>query len=252
MVLQEKAPWRELGDGAWSRDCIGEEQTASYKQNINDGHTELTVEAPFSSNINSRDELIQRVKNAWVLCHSRLPECATEISTGTELPQILTYTKLKSDQDSADWQHETFRVVIGQSVEDVARLTYNRRLPTKGKRSMLYLVIDPKAPITRRHALIYNVSHVVSDAFSIPAFFSTMFWYMTQVPGDSQIPVRRIDYAGVVGRLPIHPSHLYEAKFAPTLEDKEQAISEVLAQEELYASHVSQVGLVRCLAECRL
>jgi len=238
-ALRSGSPWLEIGNGVWSRDCIGEEQTASYCQNIRDGHTELTIEVPFSSNIGSRDELIQRVQNAWIVCHSRLPECATEISTGTELPQSLKYATLKSDLDCADWLRETFRVVAGQSVEDVARLTYSRRLPTKGKRSMLYLVIDPTAPTARRHALIYNVSHVVSDAFSIPAFFNIMFRHMTQVPGDSQLPVSSIDYNGVVERLPIHPSHLYDAKFKPTLQEKEQAISAVLSQEALHADYVS-------------
>lgn len=233
------SPWNKIADGVWSRECIGEEQAASYCQNIRDGHTELTVETQFTSNIGSEEELIQRVKNAWLACHSRMPECATEISTGTEIPQIATYRTLQSDQDAAEWLQDTFRVVKGKSTEEVARFTYSRRLTTKGKRGMMFLVIDPNAIPNRRYTLIYNVSHAVSDSFSIPKLFNEMFRQMTLVSGNSPLPASEIDYTGVVDRLAVHPSHLYEANFQPTEEERKQAIADVLAQEELVRSHVS-------------
>ncbi|KAJ3495838.1 hypothetical protein NLG97_g3100 [Lecanicillium saksenae] len=234
------SPWCELNPGVWARECIGEEQTTSYCQNIRDGHSELTVDVPFTSNIESQEELIQRTKNAWLMCHSRMPECATEISTGTELPQILTYRMLQSDSEAASWLQESFRVVIGKTVDEVARYTYNRRLTTQGKRSMLFLVIDPTADAQRRHNLIYNVSHVVSDAFSIPALFNEVFRQMTLVPASCIIPVSAIDYSGVVERLPVHPSHLYEAKFQPTNAERGQAVADVLAQEQVVGTHISE------------
>ncbi|TQV99857.1 hypothetical protein V2A60_005287 [Cordyceps javanica] len=230
--------WRETIAGTWTRPCLGEEQTASYIQNIRDGHTELTIEVPFTCNVTSVTELTLRARNAWLACHSRFPQGATEISTGTELPQLLTYPMLRSEDDAATWLQDTFVVVADQSSRDVAKHTYSRRLTTKGKRSMLYLVIDPSAK--GRHALVWNVSHVVSDAFSIPIFMNEILDQMTKVPGDVLLAVKDIDYSHVVDRLPIHPSVLYEARYRPNEEQREQAIADILAQDDLYASHIEK------------
>ncbi|KAM0738574.1 hypothetical protein ACQRIT_006311 [Beauveria bassiana] len=240
-IIQETEPahlWREISVGTWSRVCLGEEQTASYMQNIRDGHTELTIEVPFTCNIPSVPELIQRARNAWLVCHSRFPQGAIEISTGTELPQTLTYPVLRSDHDAAVWMQDTFVVVADQSSGEVAKHTYSRRLTTKGKRSMLYLVIDPSA--TGLHALVWNVSHVVSDAFSIPIFMNEILDQMTKVPGDVLLSVKDVDFRGVADRLPIHPAVLYEARYRPNAEQREQAMDEILAQENLYKSHIGE------------
>ncbi|ATY64294.1 hypothetical protein A9K55_004921 [Cordyceps militaris] len=240
-IARETEPahlWRETSAGTWSRECLGEEQTASYMQNVRDGHTELTIEVPFTSSIASASELITRARNAWLVCHSRFPQGAAEISTGTALPQLLTYRLLRSDDEAAAWLRDTFVVVTDRTAGEVARHTYSRRLATKGKRSMLFLVVD--ASSSAEHALVWNVSHVVSDAFSIPIFMNEILDQMTKVPGDGLLSVADIDYAGVVQRLPIHPSVLYEAQYRPSAEQRAQAIAEILAQEDLYASHVGQ------------
>ncbi|KAM3564586.1 hypothetical protein MY1884_000654 [Beauveria asiatica] len=240
-IVQETEPahlWHETTVGTWSRVCLGEEQTASYMQNIRDGHTELTIQVAFTCNIPSVPELIKRARNAWLVCHSRFPQGAIEISTGTELPQTLTYPMLRSDHDAAVWMQDTFVVVSDQSSGEVAKHTYSRRLTTKGKRSMLYLVIDPSA--TGRHALVWNVSHVVADAFSIPVFMNEIFDQMTKVPGDVLLSVKHVDFSAVVDRLPIHPAVLYEARYRPNAEQREQAMADILAQEHLYESHIGE------------
>ncbi|OAA73990.1 hypothetical protein ISF_00891 [Cordyceps fumosorosea ARSEF 2679] len=232
--------WRQTSPGTWSRACLGEEQTASYTQNVRDGHTELTIAVPFSCRgVPSAAALTLRARNAWLACHARFPQAAAEMSTGTRLPQRLTYAALRSDEEAAAWLRETLVVVDdGRSAEEVARYTYGRRLPTRGKRSMLYLVVGAEA--RGEHALVWNVSHVVSDAFSIPVFMNEMLGQMTKVPGDVLLSVRDIDYEGVAERLPIHPAVLYEDRYRPTAEQREQAVAEILAQEDLYSSRIGE------------
>ncbi|KHN93738.1 Alcohol acetyltransferase [Metarhizium album ARSEF 1941] len=233
--------WLPLSDASWTRECIGGEQSASYNQNVGDGHTELTIEVPFSSSF-STSELIQRVRNAWLVCHSTHPHIAGQLSTGTEIPQMMKYEALRSEQDAHAWLRETLHVVTGQTAHDVARSTYSRRLQTKGKRSMLYLVTAPWADPedANRHCLVWNLSHVLADASSIPQLFNQLLSHVMRVPGDVDATVGEINYSRVLERLPISPVTAYEAQYRPTPEEKERAIQEAVAQAELYAAKLPQ------------
>ncbi|KAL4977139.1 hypothetical protein BDW66DRAFT_159170 [Aspergillus desertorum] len=198
----------------WARECAATESGVSFNQNIRDGHTELTVELPFTTNL-SRAELIQRVRNAWLRCHSTHPEIAIQISTGTELPQRLVFEPLRSPAEAAAWLNETFRVVSDRNARDVARMTYSRRLPTKGKRDML---------------------HVLADIYSVVQFFNHFFRTVTEVAGDRDLEVRELDYSRLESRLPVTPVTPYEERYRPTREQKGWAIRGALAQTELYAA----------------
>ncbi|KAL4773321.1 hypothetical protein BDW60DRAFT_215742 [Aspergillus nidulans var. acristatus] len=232
--------WRRIENG-WTRECAATESGVSYNQNVRDGHTELTVELPFTTNL-STAELILRVRNAWLLCHATRPEIAIQISTGTELPQRLVFEPLRSPTEAAAWLNETFRVVSDADARDVARMTYSRRLPTKGKRNMLYLVTAGAASAENpeRHCLVWNFSHVLADIYSVVQFFNHFFRTVTEVAGDRDLDVRELDYSRLETRLPLTPMTPYEERYQPTKEQKERAIDGALAQTELYTSKMSQ------------
>ncbi|KAL4887696.1 hypothetical protein BJY04DRAFT_212724 [Aspergillus karnatakaensis] len=232
--------WRKA-NGYWTRECAGGEQAISYNQNMRDGHTELTVEVPFSANI-STPELIQRVRNAWLVSHSMYPEIAVQLSTRTELPQMMKYEPLRTEADAASWLQETLHLVTDKPARDVASMTYSRRLPTRGKRNMLYLVTapaaDPKNPT--HHCLVRNMSHVLADAYSIVQFYNFFFQTLTHVPGDRNLTVHDLDYSTVLGRLPVTPVTPYEDQYRPTAQHKQDAITTALGQTELYTSKMPQ------------
>lgn len=168
------------------------------------------------------------------------PEIAIQLSTGRELPQTMKFEKLQSDADAAEWLRETFHVVTNESARDVATMTYSRRLPTKGKRNMLYLVTapaaDPENPT--RHSLVWNLSHVMADVYSVIRFLNSFFETVTQVAGDDDLTVRHIDYSGISSRLPVSPVSPYQEQYKPTREQRQQAVDDAVNQAELYASKV--------------
>ncbi|OQD75535.1 hypothetical protein PENDEC_c007G02346 [Penicillium decumbens] len=233
--------WQRVGDGHWMRECAGGEQAISYNQNVRDGHTELTIEVPFTTSL-STPELIQRVRNTWLVSHSMHPEIAIQLSTGTELPQMMRFEELHSDSDAIQWLQETLHVITKQSARDVVNMTYSRRLPTKGKRNMLYLVTapvaDPENPA--RHCLVWNLSHALSDAYSIVQFFNHFFKTLTLVPGDCDMTVDQLDYSGILGRLPVSPVTPYEKQYKPTREQRQKALDDAVHQAELYGSKMPQ------------
>ncbi|KAL4950889.1 hypothetical protein BDW69DRAFT_201865 [Aspergillus filifer] len=235
--------WHEDSPGLWSRGCAAGETGVSYNQNVRDGHTELTLHVDFSTTIPT-NELIQRVRNTWLLCHATHPEVAIQVSTGTELPQRMSFETLKSESDAADWLKETFHVVSNQSAGDVTRMTYSRRLPTKGKRTMLYLVTKgaayPDQP--EKHCLVWNISHTLADIYSVVQWFNYVLTTITEIPGDRDLTVSELDYSspGLYDRLPVTPMTPYEDQYKPTAEQKQTAIDGAVAQGELYAQKMSQ------------
>lgn len=220
----------------------GGETGVSYNQNVRDGHTELTVEVPFSVDL-STAELATRVRNAWLLSHSKYPEIAVQLSTGTELPQMMKYEVLKTDADVEAWLQETFHIVTDQNAREVVNMTYSRRLPTKGKRNMLYLVAGPNADPANptRHTLVLNLSHAIADAYSVVQFFNHFFKTVTQVAGDRDLSVSQVDYSGVLGRLPVSPMTPYQEQYKPNKKQIQQAIDEAARQGDLYASKVFSI-----------
>ncbi|KAJ5138364.1 uncharacterized protein N7515_003212 [Penicillium bovifimosum] len=232
--------WRNT-QGGWIRECIGGEHAVSYNQNVRDGHTELTCEVPFSASV-STAEVIQRVRNCWLTCHASHPEIAIQLTTGRELPQMMKFEPLQSDADVAEWLHDTFEVVTDRSARDVVNMTYSRRLPTKGKRSMLYLVTagaaDPANPT--RHYLVWNMGHVMADAYSVVLVFNHIFSTITRVPGDRNLTLNNLDYRGILDRLPVSPVTTYQNKYKPTQNDVQESLNDAIAQSNLYASNMSK------------
>ncbi|CAG8359521.1 unnamed protein product [Penicillium salamii] len=233
--------WKRTQQGTWTRPCSGGETGVSYNQNVRDGHTELTIQVPFNINLSTR-ELVQRFRNAWLVSHSRTPEIAVQLSTGTELPQMMKYEVLHSDAEAAAWMQETFHVVTDQNAADVVNMTYNRRMPTKGKRNMMYLVTGPHADPQNptQHTLVWNLSHAVADVYSIVQFLNHFFKTVTQVAGDRDYSVSQIDYSGVVGRLPISPLTPYQEQYKPNQEQIQQAIADAARQGDMYNSKMGQ------------
>ncbi|KAL4918416.1 hypothetical protein BDW62DRAFT_210487 [Aspergillus aurantiobrunneus] len=243
---REKKPyvdgaWRQVGHGRWTRECAGGEKAVSYNQNVRDGHTELTIDVPFSTSL-STPELIQRVRNAWLVCHCTHPEVAIQVSTGTELPQRMLFEALQSEADAAAWLRESLHIVTDQNAQDVVRMTYNRRLQTNGKRNMLYLVTagaaDPEHP--DRHWFVWNFSHTLADIYSIVRFYNYLFKTITHVPGDRDMAVAELDYSGLHERLPVTPITPYEDEHKPTRAQREQAVAGAIEQAELHAFRMSQ------------
>ncbi|KAL3471478.1 hypothetical protein BJX99DRAFT_250414 [Aspergillus californicus] len=238
---QTQGGWQRTAHGRWMRECTGGENGVSYNQNVRDGHTELTIEVAFTASI-STPQLIQRVRNAWLLAHATHPEVAIQVSTGTELPQEMTFEALQSESDAAHWLQETLRVVNDQTAQDVARMTYSRRLLTKGKRNMLYLVTAGAAHPGHpdRHSLVRNLSHTLADVYSVVQFYNYFLETITLVPGDRDVTVGELDYSGVFDRLPATPMTPYEAQYKPTNDQKEHAIAGAISQAELYADKMPQ------------
>lgn len=176
------------------------------------------------------------------------PEIAIQLSTGTELPQMMKYEKLQSDADATEWLQETLHVITDRSARDVVNMTYSRRLPTKGKRNMLYLVIAPVADRENpaHHSLVWNLSHALSDAYSIVQFLNYFFKTATEVFGDRDMTINQIDYSGLFGRLPVSPVTPYETQYKPTREQRQQALDDAVYQAELYGSKVCTLRDMDC------
>ncbi|KAJ5180103.1 hypothetical protein N7492_003313 [Penicillium capsulatum] len=145
---------------------------------------------------------IQQVRNVWLVCHAKYPVIAIQLSTGTEFLQTMKHETLQSEHDAAAWLQETLHVVTDRSTRDVVDMTYSRRLPIKGKRSMLYLATGPASS---EHCLVWNMGHVLADAFSIVQFFDYLFKTITEVPGEYDMKVNQLNYSGTFGRLPMTP-----------------------------------------------
>lgn len=239
--------WAQV-DGQWRRECAGCESGISYNQNTRDGHTELTLEVPFTINL-STPELVQRIRNAWLFSHAMYPEVAVQISTGTEIPQIMKFDPLRSNAEADEWIQETLRIITDQSARDVVNMTYNRRLETKGKRSMLYFtagpVSDPKNPT--HHCLIWNVSHVLADIYSVVQFFNYFFNVVTHMSSTETLTVDQLDYSTVLGRLPVSPVTPYQAQYNPTNEQRQESINGRIQQSHLLESKVCQTRRI-CVA----
>jgi hypothetical protein len=231
--------WKQTHQGCWERPCSGGETGVSYNQNVRDGHTELTIEVPFNVDF-STPELITRLRNAWLVSHSKWPDIAVQLSTGTELPQMMKYETLRSNADAEAWLQETFHVVTDKPAREIVNMTYNRRLPTKGKRNMLYLVTGPNADPENptRHSLVWNFSHAIADVYSIVQFLNHIFKTVTQVAGDHDMSLSQIDYSGVLGRLPVSPVTPYQEQYKPNKKQIQQAIDDAARQGDLYAAKV--------------
>lgn len=235
--------WKEVQSNVFQRPCTGQEHSASFNQNIADGHTELSLSMTFDVESKDQEDLNERVRLAWKASRIRHPEIALELSTEMETPQLMTYRLLQNDQEIERWINDTLVICNeGQDHEKVTAMTYNRRLPTPGKQSMLYFIpANRNTDVHSSHCVVWNVSHAVTDAFSIIAFMNDFIEEVVlAIPGKSHRFNDRPRYA--LEKLPASLVGTYIKTFQPTQEDEERSIGSAREQVSLYEKKVSSLN----------
>lgn len=233
--------WKEVQPSVFQRPCTGQEHSASFNQNIADGHTELSLSVKFDINVKDQDELEERIKLAWRASRIRHPEIALELSTDMSTPQMMIYRLLEDEEQINKWIKDT--LVICNKTQDcdkVTEMTYNRRLPTIGKQSMLYFIpANKQLDSQSKHCVVWNVSHAITDAFSIIAFLNDLMEEVVLAkPGSGQNRFSNNPrYA--LERLPASLVGTYLTKFQPSKEDEKESISSAREQVALYEKKVS-------------
>ncbi|SPO29779.1 probable Acyltransferase invovled in MEL production [Ustilago trichophora] len=253
--------WHLSEPDVWKRTCLGFEASASFNENIADGHTELSVVTSFrmhqprSSRIAGSelelDQLVQRARQAWIQMRYLRPEVAVQMDTHIDptVPQTFKYQVLRDEQSLRRWVNETFVVVrLGEpgvkSVDEICAYTYNRPLPTKGKQSMLYLVQPRLGDVTDQSAhIIWNVSHAVTDGSSIVDFFNILLQCMVDAvpsaPYDS-IYIPTPFELNVLPRLPRSVVSAYRQQFKPKPEETKKAHEAAQANMRLISDKMDQ------------
>ncbi|CAO1637603.1 unnamed protein product [Parajaminaea phylloscopi] len=239
-------------DNVYTRPCFGQESSASFNQNVADGHTELSLALPFGINVDPED-LVRRASYAWRTIRRMHPECAIELTTGLERPQMMRYSMVApGGHEEQEWLSETFIPIQGtrdRTWKDVVEMTYNRKLPTRGKRAMMYLVLAPQDSSSsrerpseeeeelRQHCLIYNVAHAVTDGFSFVVFLNAYMQLLADAggaaPPDSSSTLPPQD---VLFRLPDSVLPAYVRRYHPSVSDREESLRHALEQMQLYAA----------------
>lgn len=252
--------WKESppGSSIFTRLCHGQEASASFNQNVCDGHTELSMCLTFHYD-GSVQNLTSSAKRAWRKIRRHHPECGIELSTGMELEQTMTFvdfagrgTQGKAEED--EWLGETWEVIQAGACPDVAtwkdaaKMTYRRKLPTRGKRSKMYLILAPTERLALptatdayedeldpdAHCFIWNVSHAITDGFSFNVFFNT---YLELVAGDETVH-DIVDTAPLVERLPGTVLSAYARAYRPTKADLILSNQAAAEQVRLYEARV--------------
>lgn len=237
-VTHDGMRWSEVEKDVYERPCTGQEHSASFNQNVADGHTELSLLTCFSTSIPA-DQLAECFRLAWIASRINHPEIAIELSTDRRTPQMMTYRILRSDDELERWLASTL-VICSPTAdrENILSMTYDRRLPTRGKQSMMYFVPSARDTPNDPHCFIWNVSHAICDAFSIVSFINSfMHELVLAVPGK---PARLSDQPEfALQRLPASLVHTYLEKFRPSIEDTEESIAIAREQAKLYSQKVS-------------
>lgn len=236
-----KGEWHQIEEGIYQRPCVGQEHSASFNQNVADGHTELSLAITFDTNI-EESKIVERARNAWIASRFLHPEIATELSVDDSMPQLMTYRLMTSQDDINEWLQSTFVAVIpGSDWNEVIAMTYNRRLTTKGKQSMMYVVLSPAPGVP--HCFIWNVSHAITDAYSIVSFLNDYMMEVLLAPDNSRAPARYLDTPQVsLQRLPASVIHQYNQQFQSSEAEKSQSIANARAQVSLYTEKVRQLS----------
>lgn len=245
----ELYPWVKVktDPGVYTRPCFGQEHSASFNQNVCDGHTELSMVLTFRTNI-EQDDLVARARQAWRSMRNIHPECAIELTQGKERPQRMSYVDYSlgnRGSEEAEWLRETFVVeqaTPSRTWKDVCEVTYNRKLPSKGKRAMLYLVLPPEkteaAPADGgedgEFCFIYNVAHAVTDGFSFVIFYNSLLKALMDTPSAEQSNRRSM----LPTRLPDSVLPTYVRRYNPKEGDLKQSLGIATAQLKLYQHKV--------------
>ncbi|GIZ99649.1 acyl transferase, MAC1 [Ustilago shanxiensis] len=253
--------WQQVERGVWKRQCIGHEASATFNENIAYGHTELSMTASFkihpptSSRIAGTelelDELVARVRDAWVRTRYLRPELAVEMDRHADpsIPQTFTYRVLRDEASIRAWVEQTFVVTrLGEpgasSFEEICAYTYNRPLATQGKQSMLYLILPRLGDNTDRTAhLIWNVSHAVTDGGSIAELFNVLFQCAidaTPAAPYNSIYIPTAYELEVYPRLPRSVVTAYRKQFQPSSTDVERAHAAAQSNMRLISDKISQ------------
>lgn len=239
----------------YSRPCFGQEGSASFNQNVADGHTELSMCLPFDIRGLTATDLASISRQAWRAIRSIRPECAVKLSMGTERPQTMTfrdYHELGGAHEEA-WLQDTFRVeqaTKDRTWWDVAKETYRSKLDTQGKRSRMILVLAPQEPLTTArsdeydedlelssHCLIWHVSHAVTDGFSFNVFLNTYLQLIVDGVRPSSNTLGGLD---LMKRLPDSVLPAYVRRYQPSKADQEKALAEAEAQLSLYEAKMPE------------
>lgn len=244
-------PWRQLDSSSWIRQCFSAEAFFSLFEVVANGTGQMPVFVTFDTNM-AEQELIERVRNAWLSCHASMPHVAvtnSEPNRAAEVSEVssMTYSMLCSEVDAQEWLQDTFSLVRDQSAAGLQHALCQKPLATRGRRSKLYLVFPPKVePENVSHyALLWHSSHVVIDAFSRQQFFDQIFRKIVEGPSD-KLSIDSLDYSNVFERLPVPIASAYEAQLKPTKEQRQQGLQEILASSQLARSKVGSILSPRC------
>ncbi|GAC96560.1 hypothetical protein PHSY_004141 [Pseudozyma hubeiensis SY62] len=252
--------WHRVEADVWKRTCLGHEASASFNENIADGHTELTllttfrVHQPSWSHIAGTelelDQLVARARQAWIQARYLRPEAAVEMDRHIDptSPQTMTYRLLRDEHSIQEWVDETFVVKrIGEpgvgTVDELCAYTYNRPLATKGKQSMLYLVLPKIGDESRTAHAIWNVSHAVTDGGSVVDFYNVFLQCMIDAtpsaPYDSIYTPSSFEL-NVLPRLPRSVVAAYRQQYRPTPDDVTSANKAAQANMQLIADNTAR------------
>lgn len=236
--------WQQSSPGVWTRTCIGQEASATFNENIADGHTELSmwcqfrIHQPSTSSIAGTqmelEELVARVRQAWIQTRYLRPELAVEMDRHADptIPQTFKYRVLQDRESLREWVEQTFVVKrLGEpgvdTLEQLLHYTWNRPLPTKGKQSMLYLVLPRLEDQRDRCAqLIWNVSHAVTDGGSVAEFYNVLLQRIVDAAPSApydEIYIPSAFELDVLPRLPRSVVSAYRQQYKPQTQDVVQA-----------------------------
>ncbi|KAM0522942.1 hypothetical protein ACHAPE_001431 [Trichoderma viride] len=208
--------WRQLDSTSWTRQCFSAEAFFSLFEVVADGTGQMPVFVTFDTNM-IEEELVERVRNAWLSCHASMPHVAVAISQPNHAAEVsdvssMTYKLLLSEADAQEWLQDTFNVVRDRSATDLQHALCQKPLATWGRRSKLYLVATPKADSENasRYALLWHSSHAIIDAFSRQQIFGRLFRKIVAGP-SSKLSIDSLDYSNVFDRFRF-PSPLARSK----------------------------------------
>ncbi|KAK1244243.1 hypothetical protein MKX08_002381 [Trichoderma sp. CBMAI-0020] len=194
----------------------------------------------------AEQELLERVRNAWLSCHASMPHVAVFILDSNHAAEVsevssMTYTVLRSEADAQEWLQDTFGVVRDRSAADLQHDLCQKPLATRGRRSKLYLVAAPDTePENASHyALLWHSSHVMIDAFSRQQVFDQIFKKIAEGP-SGKLSIGSLDCSHVFDRLPVPIASAYEAQLKPTEEQRQQGLKEVLVSSQLARSKMPE------------
>ena len=249
-VSTDGLDWMEVEDGVFQRSMFGGEASASFNQNVADGHTEICAWVRAQTTL-PNTKLVQRIRNAWL--HTRItnPEISIEMTTDAVVPQLFTYRIPRSQAEIDEWMNETLVIQKDRNIDDVLDELVNRKMTTRGKRSIMVVVLQGDAASGKpvEHDYIWNVSHAAGDVFSFLTYMNKFFDAIVRVPEDFELDILSMwpDKATTLRRLPCAMLPSYLAKYNPSPAEVEGAVEASKAQLALLSD---KVRLLTRVDEC--